>query len=58
MLGYGAGPGDTEVVADVALVGLGEAYQRWTKTPEYHEWRKGMNALLQAGGGQSPTGVP
>jgi hypothetical protein len=40
MLGYGAGPGGTDVGADVALVGPGEAYQRWTKTPDYHEWRK------------------
>jgi serine/threonine protein kinase len=40
MLGYGAGPGGTDVGADVALAGPGEAYQRWTKTPEYQKWQK------------------
>jgi hypothetical protein len=40
MLGNGAGRGGTDVGADVALVGPGEAYQRWTKTADYHEWRK------------------
>jgi len=35
------GPALLEIVgADVALVGPGEAYQRWTKTPDYLEWRK------------------
>jgi hypothetical protein len=38
--GYGAGPGGTDVGADVTLVGPGDAYQRWRKTPDYHEWRK------------------
>jgi hypothetical protein len=58
MLGYGAGPGGTDLGADEALVGPGEVYQRWTKTPEYHEWRKRANALLRARGGQPPPGVP
>jgi hypothetical protein len=58
MLGYGAGPGGTDVGADVALVGPGEVYQLWTKTPEYHEWRKKTNALMQAKDGQPPAGAP
>jgi hypothetical protein len=58
MLGYGAGPGGTNVGADVALVGPGEVYQLWMKTPEYHEWRKKTNALMEAKDGQPPTGVP
>jgi hypothetical protein len=56
--GRGAGPGGTDLGADQELVGPGEAYQRWTKTPEYHEWRKKTNALLQAGDGKPPAGVP
>jgi hypothetical protein len=58
MPGKGAGPGGTDLGADVGLVGPGEAYQRWTKTPEYREWRKKTNALMQAKGGQPPTGMP
>jgi hypothetical protein len=58
MLGPGAGPGGTDVGADMARVGPGEEYQRWTKTPEYHEWRKQTNALLQAKDGQPPSGEP
>jgi hypothetical protein len=58
MLGYGAGPGGTNVGADVALVGPGEVYRLWMKTPEYHEWRKKTNALMQAKDGQVPTSVP
>jgi hypothetical protein len=49
--GRGAGPGGTDVGADLGLVGPGEAYQRWTKAPEYREWRQKTNALLQAKGG-------
>jgi hypothetical protein len=58
MPGKGAGPGGTDVGADLGLVGPGEAYQRWTKTPEYREWRTKTNALIKAKGGQPPTGVP
>jgi hypothetical protein len=43
--GKGAGPGGTDLGADLGLVGPGEPYQRWTKTPEYHEWRKKTDAL-------------
>jgi hypothetical protein len=50
MLGIGAGPGGTDVGADLSMLGPGEAYQRWTKTPEYHEWRKKTDALIQAKG--------
>jgi hypothetical protein len=58
MLGPGAGPGGTNVGADIALVGPGGAYQRWTKTPDYHKWRKKTNALMQARDRRPPTGVP
>jgi hypothetical protein len=55
---YGVGPGGTDLGADVERVGPGEAYQRWTKTPDYHEWRKRTNALIGARGGQPPAGEP
>jgi hypothetical protein len=58
MLGHGAGPGGTDLGADVVLVGPGEPYQGWTKTPDYREWRKKTNALLRARGGQPPAEVP
>jgi serine/threonine-protein kinase len=58
MPGKGAGPGGTDVGADLGLVGPGEPYQRWTKTPEYREWRKKTNALMQAKNGHPPSGVP
>jgi hypothetical protein len=58
MPGQGAGPGGTDVGADLGRVGPGEAYQCWTKTPDYHEWRKRTNALLQAQESQPPIGVP
>jgi hypothetical protein len=58
MPGQGAGPGGTDVGADLGLVGPGEAYQSWTKTPEYHEWRKRTNALMQAQDGQPPIVMP
>jgi hypothetical protein len=58
MLGYGAGPGGTNVGADEALIGPGEVYQLWTKTPDYCDWRKKTNALMQAKDGHAPTGVP
>jgi hypothetical protein len=38
--GKGAGPGGTDIGADLRLAGPGEPYQRWMKTPEYREWRK------------------
>ena len=56
--GKGAGPGGTDLGADLGLVGPGDPYQRWTKTPEYREWRKKTNALMQAAGGRPPTEVP
>jgi hypothetical protein len=34
----GAGPGGKDLGADVDLVGPGEAYEKWKKTPEYQEW--------------------
>jgi hypothetical protein len=38
--GKGAGEGVRDVGADVDLVGLGAAYERWTKTPACQQWRK------------------
>jgi len=35
--GYRAGPYGKDL-ADVDLVGPGEAYERWKKTPEYQQW--------------------
>jgi hypothetical protein len=37
--GYRAGPDGKDLGADVDLVGPGDAYERWKKTPEYQEWR-------------------
>jgi WD40 repeat protein len=44
--GQGAGPGGKDLGADVDLVGPGEAYERWKKTPEYAEWRKKTDTLM------------
>src|SRR5262249_36153352 len=38
--GYPAGKDGKDLGADVDLVGPGEAYERWKKTPEYQQWRK------------------
>ncbi len=38
--GYRAGPDGKDLGADVDLVGPGEAYERWKKTPAYQEWLK------------------
>jgi|GEM_PF-1232058 len=38
--GYRAGPDGKDLGADIDLVGPGEAYERWKKTPEYQEWLK------------------
>jgi hypothetical protein len=38
--GYRAGPDGKDLGAEVDLVGPGEAYERWKKTPEYQAWRK------------------
>jgi hypothetical protein len=58
MSGIGAGPDGTDIGADVGLLGPGAAYQRWKKAPEYNDWRRKTNALMQARGGQPPTLVP
>jgi hypothetical protein len=58
MPGESAGPGGTDLGADLNLVGPGEPYQRWTKTAEYHEWRKKTNVHMQAKDGHPPTGAP
>ena len=38
--GYRAGEDGQDLGADVDLVGPGQAYERWKKTPEYQQWRK------------------
>jgi hypothetical protein len=38
--GAGAGPNGEDLGADVSLVGPGEAYERWKKTPAYQDWLK------------------
>jgi hypothetical protein len=38
--GYRAGPGGKDLGAEIDLVGPGPAYERWKKTPEYHQWLK------------------
>src|SRR5262249_11734719 len=38
--GAGAGPNGEDLGADVTLVGPGEAYERWKKTPAYQDWIK------------------
>ncbi len=44
--GQGILPGGKDLGADVDLVGPGEAYERWKKTPEYKEWRKKTDELM------------
>jgi hypothetical protein len=58
MVGRGAGPGGTDLGADVEQVGPGEPYQRWTKMPEYRQWRKRTNALMGGKGGRPAAGGP
>ena len=36
--GYRAGPDGKDLGPDIDLVGPGEAYERWKKTPEYQKW--------------------
>jgi hypothetical protein len=38
--GYRAGKDGKDMGADIDLVGPGEAYSRWQKTPEYQQWLK------------------
>ncbi|HEX5104866.1 MAG TPA: hypothetical protein VFV87_13695, partial [Pirellulaceae bacterium] len=60
--GYRAGPDGQDLGADVDLVGPGEAYERWRKTPEYQEWLKETRQKKESGdssqesaNGQSPN---
>jgi hypothetical protein len=46
--GYRAGPDGKDLGADVDLVGPGEAYERWKKTPEYQEWDRQTRELIEA----------
>lgn len=43
--GYRDGPGGKDLGADVDLVGPGEAYERWKKTPDYRQWLKDTNPV-------------
>jgi hypothetical protein len=38
--GYRAGKDGKDLGADVDLVGPGEAYEKWKKTPDYQQWLK------------------
>ncbi len=42
--GKGAAKDGRDLGADVDLVGPGEAYERWKKTPQYQEWLKEIAA--------------
>jgi hypothetical protein len=44
--GYRAGKDGKDLGADIDLVGPGEAYERWKKTPDYRQW------LEESGQGQ------
>jgi hypothetical protein len=43
--GYRAGPDGKDLGADVDLVGPGEAYERWKRTPEYQQWLEDTGQL-------------
>lgn len=45
--GYRAGADDKDLGPDIDLVGPGEAYDRWKKTPEYQEWRTETDRLME-----------
>jgi hypothetical protein len=38
--GYRAGSDGKDLGADIDVVGPGEAYERWKKTPGYEQWLK------------------
>jgi hypothetical protein len=48
--GSQAGPDGKDLGANVDLVGPGEAYERWKKTPEYQEWLTETAKLLSGEG--------
>jgi len=45
--GYRAGPDGKDLGADIDLVGPGEAYERWKKTPDYQEWLRETGQLKE-----------
>jgi hypothetical protein len=45
-LGQGSGEGKRDLGADVDLVGPGDAYERWKKTPEYRRWQDETRRVL------------
>jgi len=40
--GYRAGQGGKDLGPDIDLVGPGDAYERWKKTPAYEEWQRSI----------------
>ena len=52
--GYRAGPDGKDLGADVDLVGPGEAYERWKKTPEYQQWQQETRELMEAAVADQP----
>jgi formylglycine-generating enzyme required for sulfatase activity len=46
--GQGVLPGGKDIGANVDLVGPGDAYERWKKTPDHQEWRKKADELMTA----------
>jgi tetratricopeptide (TPR) repeat protein len=46
--GYKAGKDGKDLGADVDLVGPGEAYERWKKTPDYKQWLKETQQVTRA----------
>ena len=52
--GYRAGPDGKDLGADIDLVGLGEAYERWKETPEYQEWQRETRKLMKAVAADQP----
>jgi hypothetical protein len=53
--GYRAGPDGKDLGADIDLVGPGEAYERWKKTPEYQEWRRQVVELMKPETAEAPA---
>ena len=45
--GFRASPDGKDLGADVDLVGPGEAYERWKKTPEYAKWLKETEEMMK-----------
>jgi len=53
--GYRAGKDGNDLGADVALVGPGQAYEDWRKTPEYQVWLKDSGQLKDRAAAKSES---